>query len=108
MSEEVTMTPQQPQAAPDGGTRSNSAPEGQSKDGEFRKKPTLKPKRRVCSFCMAKTSTSNFIDYKDVARLRKYLTEKGKIVPRRQTGLCAAHQRELTNAIKRARNMSLL
>jgi len=62
-------------------------------------------KRRGCSFCQNKVG---FIDYKDVNRLKKYLTEKGKIIARRQTGLCAGHQREITNAIKRARNMSLL
>ncbi|MCL2228912.1 MAG: 30S ribosomal protein S18 [Firmicutes bacterium] len=48
------------------------------------------------------------LDYKDVNRLRKYLTQNGKIISRRQTGLCARHQREVTNAIKRARNMSLI
>ena len=76
-------------------------------DGDRRggKKPGAKPKRRVCGFCMNKIT---YIDYKDVNRLRKYLSEKGKIISRRQTGLCAAHQRELTNAVKRARNMSLL
>jgi small subunit ribosomal protein S18 len=73
-------------------------------DGE-RPKRGVKAKRRPCSFCMAKVA---FIDYKDVGRLRKYLTEKGKIIARRQTGLCAHHQRELTTAIKRARNMSLI
>ena len=74
-------------------------------DKKFAKKALSKPKRKICPFCVEK---SLWIDYKDVARLRKYITEKGKIVSRRQTGLCAAHQRELTNAIKRARNMSLL
>ncbi|MDR0462492.1 MAG: 30S ribosomal protein S18 [Christensenellaceae bacterium] len=64
-----------------------------------------KPKRRVCSFCMNKIA---YIDYKDINRLKKYLSEKGKIISRRQTGLCARHQRELTTAIKRARNMSLI
>ena len=49
-----------------------------------------------------------FIDYKDVAKLRRYLTEKGKILPRRQTGVCAYHQRSLTTAIKRARNIALI
>ena len=93
MSEETVQQQAQP------------TPEGTAKEGEFRgKKPPMKPKRRVCSFCMSRGT----IDYKDVARLRKYLTEKGKIVPRRQTGLCAVHQRELTNAIKRARTMSLI
>ena len=64
-----------------------------------------KPKRRGCGFCMNKIGS---IDYKDVGRLRKYMTEKGKIISRRQTGLCAGHQREITNAIKRARNMGLI
>ncbi|MDE7454712.1 MAG: 30S ribosomal protein S18, partial [Clostridia bacterium] len=49
-----------------------------------------------------------YIDYKDVAKLRKYLTESGKILPRRMTGVCARHQRELAVAIKRARQMALL
>jgi|GEM_PF-340781 len=61
-------------------------------------------KRRPCAFCMNKST----LDYKDVNRLRKYLTQNGKIISRRQTGLCARHQREVTNAIKRARNMSLI
>ena len=61
-------------------------------------------KRKVCAFCTDKIA----IDYKDVARLRKYITEKGKILPRRQTGTCAKHQRELANAIKRARYMALI
>lgn len=62
-------------------------------------------RRKVCSFCVDK---AEFIDYKDIARLKKYVTEKGKIIPRRQTGTCATHQRELTIAIKRARYMALL
>ncbi len=62
-------------------------------------------KKKVCAFCVAGEKT---IDYKDVAKIRKYVTEKGKILPRRQTGVCSYHQRELANAIKRARNMALL
>jgi small subunit ribosomal protein S18 len=73
--------------------------------GEERRRPGMRPKRKVCAFCAQKITV---IDYKDVARLRKYLTEKGKIIARRQTGLCGRHQRALTNAVKRARNMSLL
>ena len=70
------------------------------------KKPhNIKRKKKVCAFCAEK---SEVIDYKNVAKLRKYMTEKGKIIPRRTTGVCAAHQRELTNAIKRARVMALL
>lgn len=64
-----------------------------------------KESKKVCAFCAEKSET---IDYKNVAKLRKYMTEKGKIIPRRTTGVCAAHQRELTNAIKRARVMALL
>jgi small subunit ribosomal protein S18 len=62
-------------------------------------------KRKVCSFCMDKVE---FIDYKDINKLRKYVTEKGKILPRRISGTCAKHQRSLTDAIKRARNIALL
>jgi len=68
-------------------------------------KKVKKSPKKVCSFCNDKVET---IDYKDVARLKKYMTEKGKIIPRRTTGVCAKHQRELTNAIKRARVMALL
>ena len=62
-------------------------------------------KRKVCAFCAEK---SEGIDYKDVAKLRKYVTERGKILPRRISGTCAKHQRELTVAIKRSRNIALL
>ena len=74
---------------------------------EERVKKFRKPqsKKKVCAFCVDK---SNTIDYKDVAKLRRYITENGKILPRRQTGVCAIHQRELAQAIKRARIMALL
>ena len=62
-------------------------------------------RRRVCSFCVDKAES---IDYKDTAKLRKYITERGKILPRRISGNCAKHQRELTEAIKRARIVALL
>ncbi|MGQ9512240.1 30S ribosomal protein S18 [Thermodesulfitimonas sp.] len=62
-------------------------------------------KKRICSFCMEKVPV---VDYKDVARLKKYITERGKILPRRISGNCAHHQRMLTVAIKRARIMALL
>ncbi|HHX51311.1 MAG TPA: 30S ribosomal protein S18 [Clostridia bacterium] len=62
-------------------------------------------RKRVCSFCVDKVEA---IDYKDVSRLRRYITERGKILPRRVTGNCARHQRMLTLAIKRARNIALL
>ena len=64
-----------------------------------------RPRKKVCAFCADKTAS---IDYKDVAMLRKYITERGKISPRRATGTCAKHQRELAIAIKRARIMALL
>ncbi len=64
-----------------------------------------RPKRKVCVFCADKVDC---IDYKDVAKLRRYITERAKILPRRISGCCAKHQRELTVAIKRARYMALL
>ncbi len=64
-----------------------------------------KKKRRVCSFCVDKIE---HVDYKEVGRLRKYITERGKILPRRISGNCAHHQRQLTVAIKRARQLAML
>lgn len=64
-----------------------------------------RPRRKVCAFCADKIE---MIDYKDIQRLRRYLSERGKIVPRRVTGTCARHQRQLTTAIKRARHLALL
>ncbi len=62
-------------------------------------------KKKVCAFC---TENVAVIDYKDIPRLRKFISERAKILPRRVTGTCAKHQRELTTAIKRARQMALL
>lgn len=62
-------------------------------------------KKKVCAFCAEKTTS---IDYKDIAKLRKFVSERGKILPRRITGNCAKHQRLLTTAIKRARHIALL
>ncbi len=64
-----------------------------------------KKKRKNCSLCADKVTS---IDYKDAAKLKRYLTEAGKIIPRRITGNCARHQRALTTAIKRARNIALM
>ena len=64
-----------------------------------------KGRRKVCSFCVDKIGA---IDYKDVAKLRRFISERGKILPRRVTGTCARHQRDLTVAIKRARHLALL
>lgn len=64
-----------------------------------------KPKKRVCNFCIDKIV---HIDYKDVNKIRRYVSERGKIVPRRISGNCAKHQRQVTVAIKRARNIAFL
>lgn len=64
-----------------------------------------KPRRKVCIFCADRVEV---IDYKDIARLRKFVSERAKILPRRATGTCAKHQRELTSAIKRARQVALI
>jgi len=71
----------------------------------MRRERGRRPKRRVCSFCVDKVEG---IDYKDANRLKRYITERGKILPRRISGNCAAHQRQLTQAIKRARIVALL
>ncbi|MBO8159646.1 30S ribosomal protein S18 [Thermosyntropha sp.] len=68
-------------------------------------KKEKRKKKKQCSFCADKIDV---IDYKDVPRLRRYITERGKILPRRINGNCARHQRQLTRAIKRARVMALL
>lgn len=68
-------------------------------------RPRYAPRRKVCAFCVDKIDN---IDYKDVGRLRRYLTDRGKIEPRRKTGTCAKHQRRLTIALKRARHVALL
>ncbi len=67
--------------------------------------PRGRKRRKVCSFCVDRVE---HIDYKDAPKLRRFLSERSKILPRRMTGTCAAHQRELTLAIKRARHIALL
>ena len=67
--------------------------------------PKNRKRRKVCQFCVDKATS---IDYKDVAKLRRYTSERAKILPRRTTGVCAMHQRELTEAIKRARQIALI
>ena len=64
-----------------------------------------RPRKRVCSFCVDKVEA---IDYKETHKVRKYITERGKILPRRISGNCAKHQRQVTVAIKRARSIALL
>ncbi|MBR1810294.1 MAG: 30S ribosomal protein S18 [Clostridia bacterium] len=74
-------------------------------DKEKGGRPGRKGRKKVCQFCVEKTE---FIDYKDIAKLRRYTSERAKILPRRVTGTCAKHQRELTTAIKRARHLALM
>ena len=73
-------------------------------DSPMRKRGGIRRRKKVCVFC----GKDNVIDYKDAAKLRKYISERGKILPRRVTGTCAKHQRALTSAIKRARHVAIL
>ena len=68
-------------------------------------RPRGRKRRKVCTFCADKVEQ---IDYKDAAKLRRFTSERAKILPRRTTGTCAMHQRQLTEAIKRARQVALL
>lgn len=79
---------------PAGGPRPGGRPRGR-----------YAPRRRVCSFCVEHVK---HIDYKDYERLRRYVSDRAKIEPRRKSGVCAKHQRALSNAIKRARHLALL
>ena len=72
-----------------------------AEEKQFRRKP----KKKVCAFCADKVAE---IDYKDIAKLRRYVSERAKILPRRISGNCAKHQRQLTIAIKRARHVALM
>ncbi|MDR0648124.1 MAG: 30S ribosomal protein S18 [Synergistaceae bacterium] len=72
-------------------------------DNQFRKRRKRRPK--VCHYCVDKI---DHVDYKESEKLRRYITDRGKIIPRRVTGTCAKHQRQLTRAIKRARFLALL
>lgn len=83
--------------------RSSGSNEARPRGGDAQRK--FAPRRRVCYFC---TENQNNIDYKQVDLLRRYVSERGKIRPRRQTSLCAKHQRRLAVAIKRARHIALL
>lgn len=102
MSETTTTT-----AAPEHTRPSGPRPSGPRPDrgpgGPRKKRPFQR--RKVCRFCAEKEMT---IDYKDPRTLRFFITERGKIVPRRISGNCSKHQREITEAIKRARNLALL
>jgi small subunit ribosomal protein S18 len=84
---------------PAGGGGTGGAPRGGMRRGGPRRRP------KFCYYCVEKQEK---VDYKDAEKLRKYVSERGKIIPRRVTGNCAKHQRLLTEAIKRARYMALL
>ena len=78
---------------------------GSRPEGGFKRRGPARRRKKVCVFC---GKENNEIDYKDVAKLKKYVSERGKILPRRITGNCAKHQRALTVAIKRARHIALM
>ena len=76
-----------------------------SENKEVKRPPRRMMKKKVCNFCVDKIDD---VDYKDLAKLRKFVAESGKIMPRRMTGVCAKHQRVLAESVKRARVMALL
>jgi small subunit ribosomal protein S18 len=80
-------------------------PDVRDREARPRRDYRRRPKRKVCTFCAEKAS---YIDYKEINRLRRFVTERGKILPRRVSGNCARHQRALAVAIKRARELALL
>ena len=73
-------------------------------DAPMKRRP-IRRRKKVCVFCAEKNAV---IDYKDTNKLKRYISERGKILPRRISGTCAKHQRQLTDAIKRSRNIALL
>jgi len=89
-------------SAPAAGARPGPA---RRRPGEFGAGRKFTPRRKVCQFCVDKIKE---VDYKDLVRLRRFLSERGKIEPRRKTGTCAAHQRSLNVALKRARQLAML
>ena len=74
-------------------------------DAPIKRKSAVRRRKKVCVFCGEKNAE---IDYKDVNKLKRYVSERGKILPRRITGTCAKHQRALTVAVKRARHIALM
>jgi len=78
---------------------------GSRPEGGFKRRGPARRRKKVCVFC---AKDAGIIDYKDTAKLRKYISERGKILPRRITGNCAKHQRALTVAIKRARHIAIM
>ena len=82
-----------------------TAPAAPATKPAFRQNGVNRKKKKVCQFCVENVTE---IDYKETAKLRKFISERAKILPKRVTGTCATHQRELAVAIKRARTMALL
>ena len=88
-----------------GGERTGGMRSGPARPRRRGGRDRFVPRRKVCAFCVDHVDE---IDYKDAGRLRRYLSDRGKIEPRRKTGTCAKHQRALTTALKRARHVALL
>lgn len=86
--------------SPNQGRRSGGKQDKRSREGY-----TRKPRKKVCYFCSEKM---DYVDYKDISFLKKYVSEKGKIRPRRVTGNCSQHQKKVAQAVKNAREMALL
>ena len=105
------MTQEQTQANPPTSTPASPEAPRRAPAGRFRRegrgfgRGRYVPRKKVCSFCVEKAKE---IDYKDSAKLRRYISDRGKIEPRRKTGTCARHQRILATALKRARHLALL
>lgn len=115
MTNEVSESEQTAPAAPAPAEAASPRPEGRTEEraGGFGRRPggggggrgRFGARRKVCAFCVDKIDV---IDYKDPVKLRRFISERGKIEPRRKTGTCARHQRRLTLSIKRARHLALL
>src|SRR5438067_3851623 len=104
MSQEISDSG--PRSGPSRGPRRDGPSGAGGSGGRYGGPPGLRrPRRKVCTFCVDKVQK---IDYKDVGRIRRYISDRGKIDPRRKSGTCAKHQRMLTAALKRARHMALL
>src|SRR5690349_20391904 len=109
----VMTTPAAPATTPPTTTTGAPTTGGRAPSSGMRRRPgefgggsrKFTPRRKVCQFCVDKIKE---VDYKDLVRLRRFLSERGKIEPRRKTGTCAAHQRSLNVALKRARQLALL
>lgn len=106
----MTVETESPIAAPEAAQGQSQPPAGDGQRRPARRKGEgfgrkYTPRRKVCQFCADKIS---YVDFKDLSRLRRHLSDRGKIEPRRKTGTCALHQRALAMAVKRARHMALL